>query len=92
LLSKNATSSLGWLSLKLQTTVKKKMSKLLKHFGLDIDCGESKAEVNPKTGRPDGYIDQATGLQKLKDFCDTSWTAQTTFSQLRSGASMPTGL
>jgi hypothetical protein len=48
---------------------KKENVKALKAFWLDIDCGESKAEVNPKTGRPDGYIDQATGLQKLKDFC-----------------------
>ena len=44
--------------------------KALKAFWLDIDCGESKAEVNPKTGRPDGYIDQATGMQELKKFCD----------------------
>ena len=48
---------------------KKENVKALKAFWIDIDCGESKAEVNPKTGRPDGYIDQATGLQKLKDFC-----------------------
>ena len=40
--------------------------KALKAFWLDIDCGEAKAEVNPKTGRPDGYIDQATGMQELK--------------------------
>lgn len=43
----------------------------IKSFWLDIDCGEKKAELNPKTGRPDGYIDQATGLQALKDFCNT---------------------
>ena len=43
----------------------------IKSFWLDIDCGEKKAEVNPKTGRPDGYIDQAAGLQALKDFCNT---------------------
>lgn len=41
----------------------------LKAFWLDIDCGEDKAQVNPKTGRPFGYIDQATGLQELKRFC-----------------------
>jgi hypothetical protein len=41
----------------------------LKAFWLDIDCGEVKAEVNPETGRPDGYINQAAGLQALKEFC-----------------------
>jgi len=43
--------------------------KALKAFWLDIDCGEDKAEINPKTGRPDGYIDQATGMQELQRFC-----------------------
>lgn len=43
----------------------------LKAFWLDIDCGETKAEVNPDTGRPDGYIDQATAIQALKEFCTT---------------------
>jgi hypothetical protein len=42
----------------------------LRAFWLDIDCGESKAEINLKTGRPEGYIDQATGLQALKQFCN----------------------
>jgi len=42
--------------------------KAIKAFWLDIDCGESKAEVNEKTGRPSGYLDQATGLQELKRF------------------------
>jgi hypothetical protein len=41
----------------------------LKALWLDIDCGEDKAAVNPKTGRPNGYIDQATGLSALRDFC-----------------------
>jgi hypothetical protein len=41
----------------------------LKAFWLDIDCGEAKAQVNPETGRPDGYINQAAGLQALKEFC-----------------------
>jgi len=44
--------------------------KSLKAFWLDIDCGEAKAEINPETGRPDGYINQAAGLQALKAFCD----------------------
>ena len=43
----------------------------LKAFWLDIDCGPSKADVNPETGRPDGYIDQSTGLQTLRTFCKT---------------------
>ena len=41
----------------------------LKAFWLDIDCGEAKAEVNPETGRPDGYVNQAAGIQALKGFC-----------------------
>lgn len=43
----------------------------LKAFWLDVDCGEAKAEVDPSTGRPDGYIDQATGLKALRSFCKT---------------------
>lgn len=45
--------------------------KALKAFWLDIDCGPSKAEVNPDTGRPDGYIDQSEGLKVLRAFCKT---------------------
>ena len=41
----------------------------LKAFWLDIDCGPTKAEVNPKTGRPNGYIDQVAGIAALKKFC-----------------------
>lgn len=48
---------------------KKPNVKALRAFWLDIDCGEEKAKINSKTGRPDGYIDQASGLQALKDFC-----------------------
>ena len=44
----------------------------LKSFWLDIDCGKAKAEVNPKTGRPDGYIDQETGVEALKAFLETT--------------------
>ena len=43
---------------------------LLKSFWVDIDCGEAKAVVDDKTGKPDGYIDQDTGLQAHKDFCE----------------------
>lgn len=42
----------------------------LRAFWVDIDCGETKAEVNLKTGRPEGYIDQITGLQALQSFCN----------------------
>ena len=48
---------------------KKENVKDLKSFWIDLDCGESKAEVNQKTGRPDGYIDQPTALQELQKFC-----------------------
>lgn len=42
----------------------------LKAFWLDIDCGEDKAKaISPKTERPEGYIDQATGLKELQRFC-----------------------
>ena len=42
----------------------------LKSFWLDIDCGEDKAKaISEKTGRPEGYIDQATALQELQRFC-----------------------
>jgi hypothetical protein len=37
-------------------------------FFLDIDCGEDKAKPD-KYGRIKGYIDQATGMQALKDLC-----------------------
>jgi hypothetical protein len=43
----------------------------LKAFWLDVDCGPTKAEPDPKTGRPDGYVDQKTALQALRDFCKT---------------------
>ena len=42
----------------------------IKCFWLDIDCGESKTQINETTGRPDGYIDQEAGLKELKRFCD----------------------
>ncbi len=43
----------------------------LKAFWLDVDCGPGKAEPNPKTGRPDGYMDQKAGLEALMSFCKT---------------------
>ena len=43
---------------------------LMKSFFLDIDCGEDKAKPD-KRGRIKGYVDQATGLQALKELCKT---------------------
>tara|TARA_R110000787_G_scaffold80307_2_gene174902 strand:+ start:378 stop:3317 length:2940 start_codon:yes stop_codon:yes gene_type:complete len=41
----------------------------LKAFWLDIDCGESKAVANKKTGRPEGYVNQTEAMLALKKFC-----------------------
>ena len=41
----------------------------VKALWLDIDCGESKAAINPSTKRPFGYIDQKAGLEALLSFC-----------------------
>jgi energy-coupling factor transporter ATP-binding protein EcfA2 len=41
----------------------------LKAFWLDVDCGPTKAEPDPKTGRPDGYIDQNAAIAALRTFC-----------------------
>lgn len=49
---------------------KKENVKFLRSFWLDLDCGEAKAAVNEKTGKPDGYIDQATAIQELMKFCE----------------------
>jgi ABC-type Na+ transport system ATPase subunit NatA len=49
---------------------KKPNVKLLRSFWLDIDCGEAKAVVDEKTGKPDGYIDQYTAVQELHKFCE----------------------
>lgn len=46
-------------------------AKFFRAVWLDIDCGEDKAEPNEK-GVIKGYIDQATGLTKLKEFCDSA--------------------
>lgn len=56
---------------KFETDISRKKDnvKAVKAFWMDIDCGPLKAEINPKTGRPDGYIDQTTGLQELQRFC-----------------------
>lgn len=61
----------GCSKFETDTSRKKDNVKSIKAFWIDLDCGEAKAQVNPKTGRPDGYIDQATGLQELQKFCKT---------------------
>lgn len=43
--------------------------KTIKAFWVDIDCGPTKAEVDPRTGKPTGYGSQTLGLKALKDFC-----------------------
>jgi len=40
----------------------------MQSFFLDIDCGPTKAAPD-KYGRIKGYIDQATGMQAVKDLC-----------------------
>jgi hypothetical protein len=40
----------------------------VKALWLDIDCGESKAQPNPKTGRPEGYATQTEALTELRAF------------------------
>lgn len=40
----------------------------LRSLWLDIDCGESKAAINEKTGRPDGYATQRDGAVALLEF------------------------
>ncbi len=47
---------------------KKSNVKALKAFWLDIDCGPTKAEINPKTGKPLGYLTQQEGLLALRTF------------------------
>lgn len=46
-------------------------AKYFKAVWLDIDCGETKAQPDPKSGKVAGYIDQQTGLNELKRFCST---------------------
>lgn len=44
----------------------------LRAFWLDIDCGPSKADINEKTGKPKGYVDQRAGLLALRAFTQTT--------------------
>jgi len=41
----------------------------LKSLWVDIDCGETKAIINEKTGKPEGYLDKTSGLNALQGFC-----------------------
>jgi hypothetical protein len=41
----------------------------LRAVWLDLDCGVSKAEVDPVTGIPNGYLTQADALKALREFC-----------------------
>ena len=50
---------------------KQENAKYFKAFWIDIDCGLDKATPDPVTGKIDGYVDQATGLQELQRFCKT---------------------
>ena len=43
--------------------------KAVKAFWLDLDCGEDKAVPNPKTGIPEGYINQTAAAKALQGFC-----------------------
>ena len=60
----------GLAKYKDDTSRSKENVQSLKAFWMDIDCGPTKAVVNEKTGRPDGYIDQNAGLEALTKFCD----------------------
>lgn len=40
----------------------------LRAFWLDLDCGPDKAAPNPRTGKINGYIDQAAAFAALKAF------------------------
>lgn len=48
---------------------KKDNVQALRSFWLDIDCGESKAVINEKTGVPGGYVDQLAAFIALQEFC-----------------------
>jgi hypothetical protein len=50
----------------------------LRALWLDIDCGEAKAQINEKTKRPGGYIDQGAGYEALKNFCKLTGMPQPT--------------
>ena len=68
-MQQNRNVFFGVARFKTDENRKKPNVKALRSFWLDIDCGEDKAKINPTTNRPDGYVDQTSGLLALKDFC-----------------------
>jgi hypothetical protein len=44
----------------------------LRAFWVDVDCGPGKGDVDPETGRANGYETQAEALRELKRFCKTT--------------------
>jgi len=69
LMAQNRNVFFGVAKYETDTNRTKDNVKSLQSFWLDIDCGPTKAEVNPKTGKAAGYIDQATGLTDLMRVC-----------------------
>jgi len=69
LVNNNINAFFGVAKYKEPTSRKKENVLDLKALWLDIDCGEEKAKVNEKTGKPAGYADQAAGLTALMAFC-----------------------
>jgi len=68
-LSQNRDVYFGLAKYKNGSSRSKENVQSLKAFWIDIDCGPTKAVVNEKTGRPDGYADQDAGLKALAEFC-----------------------
>lgn len=69
--AKNADVYFSVATFKEKGSRKKDNVHALKSIWVDIDCGEDKAVVNEKTGKPEGYVDQQAGLQALQTFCQT---------------------
>ena len=67
--SENRDAYFGCAKFETDANRTKANVKCLKSFWIDLDCGTAKAEVNPNSGRPDGYIDQEAGIQALAGFC-----------------------
>jgi hypothetical protein len=58
----------GVAKFKTDESRKKDNVQALKAFWLDLDCGPDKAEVNPRTKRPDGYATQGEAVKALRAF------------------------
>lgn len=69
LMAQNRNVFFGVAKYETDTNRTKDNVKSLQSFWLDIDCGPTKAEVNPKTGKAAGYVDQNTGLSELMRVC-----------------------